>query len=89
MKIKTAPQSIGDIFANKPQQKKPPAHEWQELALKIIEELNVPNFKRNSVFKVCKENSKQFILSSLNDTKELCKKGEMWKYFFKVVGDKK
>lgn len=65
--------------------KKPPAYEWQELALRVIRELNIPEFKRNSVFKACKENSKEFIERSLNDTKELCHTGEKWKYFFKLA----
>lgn len=66
-------------------QKKPPAHEWQDLALRVIEELNIPGFKRNSIFKACKEKPKQLILLAMNDTKELCKTGEKWKYFFKVL----
>ena len=89
MKASISPESIKDIVKNKSQQKKPPAYEWQDLALHVIEEINIPNFKRNSVFKACKENSKNFILQSLNDTKELCKKGEMWKYFFKIISEKK
>lgn len=64
---------------------KPPAYPWQELALRIIKELNVPAQKRNSVFKVCKQYPKNFIEMSLNDTKELCKTGDKWKYFFKIV----
>jgi len=81
-------QSIGDIF--KKQQaispKKTTAHEWQSFALQIIQELNIPNFKRGAVFKVCKEKQKATIERCLNDTKELCKSGEKWKYFFKLVG---
>lgn len=80
-------QTISDIFANR-QTIKPPAHEWQDLALRVISELRVPAFKRNSVFKACKDNSKDFIEKALNDTKELCQTGERWKYFFKVVANK-
>ena len=65
--------------------KKPPAYEWQDLALRVINELGVPNFKRNSVFKVCKLYPKPFIERCLNDTKELCRSGECWRYFFKLV----
>lgn len=77
-------QKIGDIFS---QQKsiKPPAYEWQDLALKIIQDLAIPNFKRNSVFKVCKENDRAFIEKCLDDTKELAHEGEAWRYFFKLV----
>ena len=77
-------QKIGDIFS---QQKpiNPPAYEWQDLALKIIKDLAIPNFKRNSVFKVCKENERAFIEKCLDDTKELANKGEAWRYFFKLV----
>jgi len=78
-------QTIGDVFSKKKTEKKPPAHEWQDLALRIIKELGVPGFKRNSVFKVCKDNSKQFIETCLSDTKELCKTGAKWSYFFKLV----
>lgn len=76
-------------FLNIKQRKKLPAYQWQDLALQVIEELKIPNFKRNSVFKVAKENNRQFVLQCLNDTKELCQKGEKWKYFFKVVSDKR
>jgi len=88
MKADRGPQKLSDIFKEKKPIKKPPAHEWQDLALRIIEELSIPNFKRNSVFKVCKENPKDFIEKCLNDTKELCQTGAKWKYFFKLVGDK-
>ncbi|MDA3840335.1 MAG: hypothetical protein PF572_04560 [Patescibacteria group bacterium] len=87
-------QAIGDVFSKKKDMKKeggladtkkPPAHEWQDLALRIIKELGVPGFKRNSVFKICKDNSKQFVETCLSDTKELCKTGAKWSYFFKLV----
>jgi hypothetical protein len=68
--------------------KKAPAFEWQDLALRVINELNVPGFKRSSVFRICKVNNKQFVENCLNDTKELCKSGEKWKYFFKVASSK-
>lgn len=71
------------------QSKKPPAYEWQDLALRIIKELGIPGFKRGSVFKICKEHPKSFVEMCLNDTKELCKTGERWKYFFKVASSKK
>ena len=73
-----------DILTNK-QSKKPPAYTWQDMALRVIKELNVPDFKRNSVFKICKDNSKQKVEEALNDTKELCSSGIKWKYFFKVI----
>lgn len=79
-------KSISDVFSTrKKETKKPPAYEWQDLALRIIKELNVPSFKRNSVFKICKENPKQFIETCLSDTKELCKTGSKWNYFFKLI----
>ena len=80
-------KKVGDIFQNK-QTKKPPAYEWQDLALRIIDELRVPNFKRSSVFKACKDNPKAFIEQCFNDTKELAE-GDSWKYFFKLVAPKK
>ena len=81
-------EKIGQVLKNKRTIKKPPAYEWQDLALRIINELGVPNFKRSAVFKVCKNNAKLKVIKSLDDTKELCKTGESWKYFFKIIGIK-
>jgi hypothetical protein len=82
-------QSLAAIFSSKKavKAKKPPAYPWQDLALKILSELNVPNFKRSSIFKICRDNSKEFVERCLNDTKELCKSGEAWKYFLKVCNE--
>lgn len=87
-KEKRGMQGIDEIFQSRAPQKKPPAYDWQEVALRVIKELNVPNFKRSSVFKVCKEKSKKEIVQGLNDTKELCKSGVKWKYFFKILSSK-
>ncbi len=86
-KVNTKFQSIGDIFKEQKTKdvKKTTAHEWQSFALRIIQELNIPNFKRSAVFKVCKGKPKAAVELCLNDTKELCKTGEKWKYFFKIV----
>ncbi len=81
-------QNVGQIFLNR-SIKKAPAHEWQDLALKIINDLNIPNFKRSSVFKICKNKDKQFVLNCVNDTKELCKTDDKWKYFFKLTSSQK
>ena len=86
--VDSDPQNFKDIIKNKKTIVKSPAYQWQDFALKIIEELNIPGFKRNSVFKVCKDNSQEFIEKAFNDTKELCQSGEMWKYFFKLVAKK-
>jgi hypothetical protein len=80
-------QKLGDLL-NKVPIKKPPAYRWQDLALQVIKELNIPPFKRSSVFKICKENSIPVIEQALNDTKELCTSGQKWMYFFKVIGGK-
>ena len=72
-------------FIGKNKSKKPPAYEWQDLALRVIVELSIPSFKRNSVFKICKIYSKPFVEKCLNDTKELCRRGETWRYFFKLA----
>jgi len=82
--VNPGPQSFKDIFAKK-KAVKPPAYEWQDLALRIINELNIPPAKRNAVFRVCKLHSKAFIEHCLNETKELAKTGESWRYFFKLV----
>ncbi|EKE19809.1 MAG: hypothetical protein ACD_8C00101G0002 [uncultured bacterium] len=79
-------KTFGDLMKKREPAKKAPAHQWQELALKIIADLNVPNDKRNSVFQVCKKYSRQVVERAMNDTKELCKTGQQWSYFFKIVG---
>ncbi|OGY47008.1 MAG: hypothetical protein A3J65_04295 [Candidatus Buchananbacteria bacterium RIFCSPHIGHO2_02_FULL_45_11b] len=81
-------QNFKDVIAQKKPAVKPPAYPWQEMALKIIAELNIPPQKRNSVFLVCKKNPKAYVEKCLNDTKELCKTGERWKYFFKLIEKK-
>ena len=64
---------------------KPPAYEWQDLALRIIKELGIPDFKRSAVFKICRDHHKNTIEKAMNETKELCKNGSKWQYFFKVM----
>ncbi len=86
MKINKGLEKISDLLKTK--SKKPPTYPWQDLALRVISELGIPNKKRNSVFKVCKENSRMFIEKCLNDTKELCQTGERWRYFFKLIDTK-
>lgn len=80
--------SLSDILKNR-QTVKPPAYPWQDLALQIIKELNIPNFKRAAIFKVCRDIPEHKIKIALNDTKELCKTGAAWKYFFKIIDSKK
>jgi hypothetical protein len=88
-KISSDPESLAFILKNKKATVKPPAYPWQELALQIINELGIPNFKRSAVFKVCKENYKEFVLIAFNDTKELCHGDEGWKYFFKIIEERR
>lgn len=82
--------SFLDILKNRQGVKsiKPPAYPWQDLALRVIQDLGIPGFKRGAVFKVCKEKSSQQIEIALNDTKELCRSGAKWKYFFKIIDQK-
>lgn len=80
--------SFADIIKKK-EKTKAPAYPWQELALKVINDLKVPNNKRSSVFKVCKENNPETIKRALNDTKELCQSGAAWRYFFKIIEENK
>ena len=87
MPINQGPQKIQELLGKKPD-KKPPAYQWQELALKVIEQLNIPPNKKNAVFLVCKKYSRNYIEKCLNDTKELAKAGEKWRYFFKLVNKK-
>jgi len=82
-------QQIADIFKNKKQTKKAPAYQWQDLALRIINELAIPQSKRNSVFKVCKNYDKNFVEKCLDDTKELARGTARWRYFFKLVAEYK
>jgi len=67
------------------QTKKAPAYAWQDLALRVIKELNIPNFKRGAIFKVCKNLESNLVERAMNDTKELCSNGSAWKYFFKIA----
>ncbi|MBU0636692.1 MAG: hypothetical protein ABH818_00510 [Patescibacteria group bacterium] len=76
-------EKLSDLFNLK--SKKPPTYQWQDLALQIIRELSIPNNKRNSVFKICKENSRVVVMTCFNDTKELCQTGQQWRYFFKLI----
>jgi len=87
MKIDEGFQKLGDLMDKKSQTKKPPAYQWQDLALKVVEELDIPNFKRSSIFKVCRDHPKSFIEICLADTKELCKSGEKWRYFLKLINE--
>lgn len=77
-------QSLGDILTIG-QKVKPPAYPWQDLALRIIADLRIPGFKRNAVFKVCKEQPEQFVRRCWVDTQELCRNGQPWQYFFKLI----
>jgi hypothetical protein len=79
-------ESFGSIMEHK-KQVKPPAYQWQELALQVIKDLSIPNFKRSSVFRVCKIYSEKQVRQALIDTKELCPSGPKWKYFFKVISN--
>lgn len=83
-KIDKGFQNFQDIFLKK-KAVKPPAHIWQQFALEIISQLNIPNQKRNSVFLICKKYPRPYVEKCLNETKELCKTGECWKYFFKII----
>lgn len=84
-------ESLGSIFIQKKGRatKKPPAYPWQDLALKVIAELSAPNFKRASIFKICRDYPEEFVERCLNDTKELCQSGVKWKYFLKVVSEER
>jgi len=77
--------SIKDILNAKKTGPKPPAYPWQDLALKIERELHVPRFKRNAIFKVCRDNPRSLVERCLADTKELCTGNDQWRYFFKAV----
>lgn len=88
VKINKGLQKVKDLIGQKPE-KKPPAYPWQELALQIIDELNIPLKKRNSVFLICKQHPRKFVEKCLADTKELCKTGEKWRYFFKLISQEK
>ncbi|MCX6793001.1 MAG: hypothetical protein NTY12_03155 [Candidatus Falkowbacteria bacterium] len=82
---KEEPVSFGDILKTKTAGKKPPAYAWQDLALRIQKELRIPPFKRSSIFKACRDYPRSVIERCLADTKELCKSGEQWRYFFKTL----
>ncbi len=79
--------NLADLLKNR-KTVKPPAYPWQDLALRIVKDLGIPGFKRGAVFKVCKEKPSHLVELALNDTKELCKTGAKWKYFFKIIDQK-
>ena len=81
-------EDIKKILENK-KTKKAPAYQWQDLALEIIKELSIPNFKKSSVFKLCKQHSQARVKQALIDTRELCQGPDKWKYFFKLMSKKK
>jgi hypothetical protein len=83
--------SLSALFAErfKQPQIKPPAYQWQDLALRVINELGIPPAKKGSVFQACKKYPKEVIELALNDTKELVQKGERWRYFFKILTNRK
>ena len=76
-----------DVIFNKKKAIRPPAFEWQDLALKLIDELGVPGYKRSAIFQICRDYPKNIIEQALIDTKELCQTGLKWKYFFKIIGN--
>jgi hypothetical protein len=78
-------EGFASIMSTRAPIKKAPAYQWQDLALRVIQELGIPNFKRSAVFKVCRDKDRMYIEKCLNETKELAKGKDMWKYFFKVV----
>lgn len=79
-------EGLGAIFQRpRPVAKKAPAYPWQDFALQVIKDLRIPNFKRGSVFKVCKDYDRILIERCMNETKELATGKEQWKYFFKLV----
>lgn len=88
MQIDKGLEKIENLLISK-KSKKAPTYIWQDLALRIIKELNIPDFKRSAIFKVCKQRPKVYIEKCLNDTKELCQTGEKWKYFFKLIAGSK
>jgi len=79
------PQKLSLIIKIKKSAIKPPAYAWQDFALRIINDLQIPAFKRNSVFKICKNNTPELVQRAVNETKELCRSGQKWQYFFKVI----
>lgn len=80
-------KKIGETL-NKRGVAKLPAYPWQDLALQIIKELGVPDFKKSAVFKVCRDLPKSLVMQAFIDAKELAKDGAPWKYFFKVISQK-
>jgi hypothetical protein len=85
-------QQISDIFKKKKEpvnEVKAPSYQWQDMALNIIKELDIPQSKKNSVFKVCKDYDKNYVEKCVDDTKELAQGSGRWRYFFKLVAEYK
>jgi len=69
--------------------KRPPAYDWQEKALWVIKELNIPADKKSSVFQICKKTAPHLVERAVNDTNELRPSGDKWRYFFKIISESK
>ncbi|MBT4516672.1 MAG: hypothetical protein HOC78_02140 [Candidatus Komeilibacteria bacterium] len=85
-------QQIADIFKKKKKEapkKRTTAYQWQDFALFIIKELDIPQSKKNSVFKICKDYDKNYVEKCLDDTKELAQGAGRWRYFFKLIAEYK
>ncbi|MCX6785604.1 MAG: hypothetical protein NTZ18_01990 [Candidatus Komeilibacteria bacterium] len=79
-------KNIKEIFNNRRQAgPKPPVYPWQDMALRIIKQLAIPPYKKSAIFKVCRDLPQSYILGCFSDTQELCKSGEKWRYFFKLI----
>ena len=85
--IDSEPTSFADICKARQTApvKKAPAYSWQDLALRVVQELSIPPFKKSAVFKICKQKTPAEVERAVNDTKELCQSGDRWKYFFKII----
>jgi hypothetical protein len=79
-------QKIDKIFSSK-KNIRPAAYDWQDFALKIIDELKVPSYKKSVIFQICRDYPKNILDHALIDTHELCKTGAKWRYFLKILSN--
>lgn len=61
---------------------------WQDLALGIIKDLNIPAKDRSMIFLVCKRFGRSYIERCLNTTKEKARGDLKGHYFIKVIYSK-
>lgn len=67
-------EKIGNLF-NKKTAAKPPAYQWQDLALRVIKELSIPDVKKAPCLKLAKKSRKISLKAALTTRKNFARQG--------------